>query len=155
VIRTLRSADIASGIFLAVIGAVTLGGSVLITSAAGARLHPRTLPIIIGIALVSGGTWMIFRAVSIKYEDKPVEWPDRQGSIRWAVALLMLAVYAYLMQILGFMLTSALFVTAFIWYFGRYKPWFAIAWGAATIAFIYALFIWLLKMELPTGFLPF
>lgn len=152
-IKNLRAADIASGIFLIIIGAITIAGAASIASSVGGIMHPRTLPMMIGVVLVAGGAWLIFRTFSKWYEDKPIEWPDRRGWIGWLVSLLIMVLYAALMQPLSFLLTSGLFVAAFIWYFGKYSVWFAAAWSVGTIVFVYALFIWLLSMELPAGLL--
>lgn len=154
-IKTLRAGDIASGIFLVVIGGVTLIAALQIRSSIGGMLHPATLPVILAVVLVVGGAWLIVRALSKSYTDKPIEWPDRVGWQNWGVALAMMALYAALMQPLGFLLTTLLFITAFIWYFGKYRTWVAFAWGLGTVLFIYVLFIWLLQMAFPSGILPF
>ena len=154
-LKTLRGGDIASGLFLIVIGAITLAASMTIAAGAGGRLHPRTLPVAIGALLVAGGAWLIVRARSKQYQDKTIDWPDRAGWRNWYAALALMALYAALMQALGFLLTTGVFVVTFIWYFGKYKIWVALAWGGGTVAFIYFLFIRLLQMEFPAGVLAF
>ncbi len=153
-LKNIRAGDIASGIFLIVVGAITIAGASSIVSSVGGKMHPRTLPMVLGIVLVGGGSWLIFHTFLKEYHNKPIEWPDRKGWLRWCVSLVMMALYGVLMQLLGFLLSSCLFVAAFIWYFGNYRIWFAIAWGVGTMIFIYALFVWLLSMELPAGLLP-
>lgn len=152
--KNLRAGDIASGIFLILLGAITVVGASRIVSAVGGKMHPRTLPMVLGVVLLAGGAWLIVRTFSHKYQDKPIQWPDRQGSVRWFASLAMIVLYGGLMQPLGFLVSSGLFVGGFVWYFGDYRIWFAIAWGVGTMAFIYALFIWLLSMEMPAGLLP-
>lgn len=154
-LKTLRGGDTASGIFLMLVGAITLAASMTIAEGAGGRLHPRTLPLTVGALLIIGGAWLIFYARMPQYRDKSVDWPDRAGWRRWGVALVMMSLYAALMQPLGFVLTTFIFVVAFIWYFGNFKPWVAFAWGFGTVAFIYLLFIRLLQMEFPAGILAF
>jgi putative tricarboxylic transport membrane protein len=154
-IKTLRAGDTASGVFLILIGGITLIAAMQIRSSIGGMLHPATLPVILGAMLVAGGGWLIFRARAKSYTDKPIEWPDRAGWRNWGVALAMMMLYAALMQPLGFLLTTLVFITAFIWYFGKYKTWVAFAWGLGTVLFIYVLFIWLLQMAFPSGILPF
>lgn len=154
-LKTLRGGDTAAGICLIVIGAIALAASTTIAAGAGGRLHPRTLPVAIGALLVIGGAWLMFYARAKQYRDKEIDWPDRAGWRMWSVALVMMALYAALMQPLGFVLTTFLFVVAFIWYFGKFKPWVALVWGFGTVAFIYVLFIWLLQMEFPAGVFAF
>ncbi len=150
-LKTLRGGDAASGIFLIIIGAITLAASMTIAEGAGGRLHPRTLPVAIGALLVIGGAWLIVYARRPQYRDKEIDWPDRAGWRNWGVALVMMALYAALMPVLGFILTTFIFVVAFIGYFGEFKFWVALAWGFGTVAFIYLLFIRLLQMEFPAG----
>jgi len=154
-IKTLRAGDIASGIFLVIIGGVTLIAALQIRSSIGGMLHPATLPVILAGLLVVGGGWLIVRARAKSYTDQPIDWPSREGWRNWGVALAMMMLYAALMQPLGFLLTTLLFITAFIWYFGKSKTWVAFAWGLGTVLFIYVLFIWLLQMAFPAGILPF
>lgn len=154
-LKTLRGGDTASGIFLLLLGALTLAASMTIAEGAGGRLHPRTLPITIGALFIIGGAWLIFYARTPQYRDKAIDWPDRAGWRRWGVALVMMFLYAALMQPLGFILTTFIFIVAFIWYFGNFKPWVALAWGFGTVAFIYLLFIRLLQMEFPAGIFTF
>lgn len=154
-LKTLRAGDGASGVFLIVVGAIALAASTTIAAGAGGRLHPRTLPIAIGALLVLGGAWLIVRARSKQYQDQAIDWPDRAGWRNWYAALALMALYAALMQALGFITTTFIFIAAFIWYFGKFKPWVALAWGFGTVAFIYLLFIRLLQMELPAGWLAF
>lgn len=154
-LKTLRGGDIVSGIFLIIVGVVALAASMTIMEGAGGRLHPRTLPMTIGALLVLGGAWLILYARTRQYRDKAIDWPDRAGWRNWAVALVMMILYAALMQPLGFVLTTFIFVVAFIWYFGKFKPWVALAWGFGTVAFIYLLFIRLLQMEFPAGIFSF
>jgi putative tricarboxylic transport membrane protein len=151
--KNLRAGDIVSGVFLIAVGSITLAGASNIVSAVGGKMHPRTLPMVLGIVLLAGGVWLIARTFSKEYQDKPIEWPPPGGGVRWFVSLSMMVIYAGMMQVLGFLLSSGLFVSGFVWYFGKHRAWFAIAWGVGTMVFIYALFIWLLSMELPAGLL--
>lgn len=154
-LKTLRGGDIVSGIFLILIGAITLAASTTIAAGAGGRLHPRTLPVAIGALLLCGGAWLIGHARAARYPDKAIDWPDRAGWRNWGVALAMMTLYAALMPLLGFIVTTFIFVAAFIGYFGRFKIWVALAWGLGTVAFIYLLFIRLLQMEFPAGLFSF
>ncbi len=52
---TQRSADVLSGIFLALVGAVVIVAALDIQSTFGERLPPRTLPLTLGLATVITG----------------------------------------------------------------------------------------------------
>ncbi len=154
-IKTLRAGDTAAGIFLSGVGVIALLASMQIASSMSGMLHPRTLPVILSILLILGGAWLVLRARAPQYTDKPIEWPDPAGWKRWGLALAFMASYALLMPGLGFLLTTFLFTTTFIAYFGKYKIWVAFAWGLGTVGFIYVLFVWLLQMDFPAGPFPF
>jgi putative tricarboxylic transport membrane protein len=87
--------------------------------------------------------------------DQTIEWPDRQGGRYWVIALLSIAAYIGFSPLLGFLLSTFLFVAGFIWYFGRYKPAFAAACALGTALFVYFLFVRVLQLTLPLGPLSF
>jgi putative tricarboxylic transport membrane protein len=146
-----RTGDTASGLFLILIGAITLGASSTIAKGAVGRLHPNILPVTLGVVLLIGGVWLIIRAQSKQNQDKVGEWPDPAGWRNWGIAFAMMALYAAIIQPLGFVFTTAVFITAFIWHFGKCKALIALAWGCGTAGFLYGLFIGLLQMNLPIG----
>ncbi|MEJ5358823.1 MAG: tripartite tricarboxylate transporter TctB family protein [Desulfobacterales bacterium] len=151
-----RSADIASGVFLAVLGGVVFAASTTIGEGAGGQLHPRTFPMILGAMLILGGGALAVRtALSRAGEARAVAWPDRKGRRLLFTALAGLCGYVLLSQLLGFLLSSLLFVPWFIRTFGRYGH--VLAWSCAVgvVAFLYFVFIRLLQLSLPTGPFPF
>ena len=155
-VRTKRSGNMAAGVFLALLGLLTFSASTQIAEGAGGQLHPRTFPLILGVLLFIGGLLLTLRAYgSGRGGDQIIEWPDRQGGKYWGVAFLSIAAYIGLSPLLGFLLSTFLFVAGFIWYFGRYKPVFAAAYAFGTVLFVYFLFVRLLQLTLPLGPLSF
>ncbi len=150
-----RSADIASGAFLALLGLVVVVASTTISEGAGGQLHPRTFPMILGAMLFLGGGALAARATRSKSgAEKPIAWPDRKGGRLLLIALGGLCGYVLLSQTIGFLLSSLLFVPWFIRTFGRYGHLLAWSCAAGVVAFLYFVFIRLLQLSLPTGPLP-
>jgi hypothetical protein len=156
VLRNKRSADIVSGLFLAALGLTAVWASAGISEGAGGHLHPRTFPFLLGVLLAVGGAGLALRAwLSRPGEDKPIAWPDSRGWKYLAIALGSLALYVALSGPLGFLISTFLFITGFIWYFGRYNPLVAAAYALGVVAFIYFVFVRLLQLMLPLGPLSF
>jgi len=152
VLGTRRSADIATGVFLAVLGLTAAAASTGIDEGAGGQLHPRTFPMMIGGLLAIGGAMLAIQAAAAKGGgDKTIAWPDRSGWKLLLVAMASLAVYVAISQTLGFIISSLIYVPWFIRYFGRYSH--RVAWSCALgiAAFIYLVFIRLLQLTLPIG----
>lgn len=152
--RTLRSAEIVSGIFFSILGLVILAGAMKIsanTGGMGNYLGPRTLPLSMGIILLVTGGGLALKTWFFKGQDPGVAWPDRTGARQVLVALAMLAVYVALMYPLGFPLSSLLFISAFTWYFGRYHVLYALSIGTVSAAVVYFLFIRFLELSFPVG----
>jgi hypothetical protein len=152
VLQTKRSGNIASGVFLAVLGSVAAWASLGIDEGAGGNLHPRTFPLLIGVCLLLGGGGLAAVSWASKAgADRRIEWPDRGGWKLWAIALVSLIAYVTLCGPLGFPICSFVYVLGFIWYFGHYSPLVAAAWALGVVAFVYFVFVRLLEMTLPMG----
>jgi len=153
--RTLRSADLTTGALLALLGAATLIATRGIKGMAGESLDPRTLPSLVGWALVLIGTGIV--ASAWRYRGAPigVHWPDRRGRQRLRVTAVALIGYAALIEPLGFPLITALFVAALAWYLGRYRVWTMLLLGAASGAVVYYVFMEFLGLNFPLGLIEY
>lgn len=149
--RTQRAADMVTGGVLAAVGVVAVLAALRIVGTAGERLHPRTLPYILGWTLLAGGVTLVVSAAKFRGPERVLEWPDRTGLGRVAVSLASLALYVLLLEPLGFPLATLLFVSFSIWFIGRYHPLAALGLGAASAAAVYVLFIRLLALPFPVG----
>jgi putative tricarboxylic transport membrane protein len=152
--KTRRSGNIASGAFLALLGLAAVWASTSIGEGAGGHLHPRTFPMLIGALLLAGGGALAASAAA-KAPGRPIDWPDARGWTLWLTALAALVLFVALAKPLGFLVCSFIFVAGFIWHFGRYRPAVALAWALGVTTFIYFVFIRLLDLTLPMGFLDF
>jgi putative tricarboxylic transport membrane protein len=153
---TRRSTDIAAGVFLAALGLTAVVTSTGIDAGAGGQLHPRTFPMILGALLVIGGALLAVRAAAAgSGGEKPIAWPDRRGWKLLTIAMAGLAAYVALSQVLGFIISTLIFVPWFIRTYGRYSR--LLAWSCAlgVAAFIYLVFVRLLQLTLPIGPLSF
>jgi putative tricarboxylic transport membrane protein len=150
-VRTQRSADIASGWFLALLGLVVIAAASQITGGMEERLPPRTLPYAIGVAILVTGAALAVRSWRSRGLDAPIKWPYREGAIRVLVSLGALAVYVALLSPLGMPIATALFIGFLIWYLGRTGLIYAGAVGLISGAAVFFVFIKLLELTLPAG----
>ncbi len=149
--RTQRSADMASGSVLALLGLVVVWAALRIQGSPDVRLDPRTLPLTLGWTILAVGASLFLRAWRFEGEDPPIKWPDRAGAMRVLVSLASLIAYLALLDPLGIPLSTLLFVTFLVWYLGRYGVVFAVALGLASGATVYVVFIRLLQLTFPVG----
>ena len=150
--KTQRSADIAAGCFLALLGLVTLYASTMITGGMEERLPPRTLPYVVGFLILFCGIGLAIKSWRFRGEDPEIKWPDREGIKIILVNLISLAFYIALMDPLGLPLSTFLYVSFSIWYLKRSKLFNAVLIGLIAGATSYYLFIHLLELSFPVGF---
>jgi putative tricarboxylic transport membrane protein len=151
IVRTQRSADLASGCFLALLGLVVIAAASQITGGMEERLPPRTLPYTTGVAVLVTGAALAVRSWRSREPDAPIKWPDREGSIRVLVSLGALAVYVAVLNPLGMPIATVLFIAFLVWYLGRTGLVYAALVGLASGATVFFLFIRLLELSLPAG----
>jgi hypothetical protein len=150
-LKTQRSADIASGGFLAFLGLVTLFAATKIKGGLEERLPPRTLPYVIGFIILISGVVLAIRSWRFRGEDPVIKWPARPGTLRILVTLVSLLIYIALMAPIGLPLSSFLFVSFLVWYLGRYRILYAVLIGFLSGFISYLLFIYLLELSFPVG----
>jgi putative tricarboxylic transport membrane protein len=148
---TQRSADIISGIFLAVVGAVVIVAALDIQSTFGERLPPRTLPLTLGLTTLITGALLSIRSYRYQGEDLTVDWPDREGWARLIVTFISLAIYLVLIEPLGVPIATLIFSTFLIWYLDR-KFVRSLAIGVITAVVIEVVFVRVLQLSFPAGF---
>jgi putative tricarboxylic transport membrane protein len=152
-VKTQRVADIAVGCLVALLGVFVLVASMSISTAVVHRLSPRTFPDVVGGLLVVCGLGLALKSWSIRGEDFAIAWPDAEGVRTVAATLALLAGYIALMNWLGLPLATFLYVTLAIWYLNRAKWLTASVIGLITGILSYYLFIQLLGLSFPAGFL--
>jgi putative tricarboxylic transport membrane protein len=149
--KSQRIGDMVSGVFLALLGLVVVLAAFQIKGAPDVRMHPRTLPLILGCIVGVAGAALAFRAWRYHGPVRIVPWPDRAGTLRVGVTMAALVVFLFLVEPLGMPLGSGLLVGFLVWYLGGYRPITAGLLGLATGGLIYAVFIRLLQLSFPIG----
>ena len=151
--KTQRSADIAVGCILTLLGIFVLFASTTIRAGVKGNLSPRTLPYIVGYLLFFCGIGLAVKSWRFRGEDIRLKWPDREGVTTILVNLISLACYVVLMNLLGLPLSTFFYVTFSIWYLNRSKWLTAIVIGLIFGVASYYVFIRLLALSFPEGFL--
>ena len=150
-LKTQRSADLACGCFLVLLGIVVLLAASQIRGGMEERLPPRTLPYIVGVTILSGGAFLALKSWRLGGKDVPLKWPDRGAMIRITVCLLAVVVFLLVMTPLGFPFSSGLYIAFSTWYLKRSALWTALISGAVTGVLSYYVFGKLLELSLPMG----
>ena len=146
-----RSADIITGVFLALVGAVVIVAAMDLKSTFGERLPPRTLPLTLGFTTLIAGALLSLRAYWYRGEELYVEWPDKEGWFRLLVTFVSLTAYLALIEPLGVAVASLLFSTFLIWYLDR-RFVRSICIGALVALVIQVIFVRILQLSFPAGF---
>ncbi len=149
--KTQRSADIASGCFLLILGIVVLIASSQIRGGMEERLPPRTLPYIVGTMIIISGAALGLKAWRSRRAGPVIEWPDRQGFLRILVSLIAVVLFIALMEPLGLPLSTGLYVSFAVWYLRRSRLLTSVLIGAITGVLSYFLFIKVLELSFPLG----
>jgi putative tricarboxylic transport membrane protein len=150
-LRSQRKCDIAAGTFIALLGAVVIVAASQIRGDVEERLPPRTLPYVVGFMTLAGGLALAVKSYRFRGEDPQIEWPEKDGWVRIAVNLLLLALFTALMDPLGMPITTGLYVAGAIWYMDRKRILAALLTGAGSAVAVYYLFIKLLGLTFPLG----
>ncbi len=151
--KTQKSADIASGFFIALLGLVVLLAARQITGGMEERLPPRTLPYVLGFTILIAGIILAIKSWRFHGEDPAIKWPDRAGMFRVLLILVSLAIYIALIDPLGMPISTALYVAFSVWYLwiGRHAILYAIITGILSGATVFYLFIRFLELSFPIG----
>lgn len=149
--RTLRAADLATGVFLTALAILALIASMQITGSAGERLHSRTVPVILSWMLLGGGIALTVGGWRYRGEPRRIDWPDSRGKRRILVTMAALIMYLALLEPVGLPLGTLFFVSFLVWYLGRYRFWLAALCGLATALVVLLVFIVFLGLTFPIG----
>lgn len=152
--RTQRSADRVLGTAAGLLGAGVLVSARDIERQAGAGLSPRAFPVVVALALLASGGVVAVAAWRRAEDGRTLDWPARDGLVRMVVVLAATAVYVACLLAAGFPLASLFLVTGLTAYLGRGGWPSAAAAGVGAALVLYAVFIRLLGLALPSGPLP-
>ena len=108
---------------------------------------------VVGFLLLLCGSGLAFKSWRIRGADFAIKWPDGEGVRTILVTLASVACYIILLNPLGLPLASFLYIAFSIWYLKRSKWLLAIVISLITAVISYYLFIRLLGLSFPAGFL--
>jgi hypothetical protein len=152
-VKTQRGADITVGCLVALLGSFVLFTSTWISVAGVHRLSPRTFPSTVGVLLLACGLALALKSWTLREEGPAIAWPDGEGVRTITVTLVFVASYIALMNLLGLPLATCLYLVLSIWHLNRSKWVTAVVTGLITGGISYYLFIRVLGLSFPAGFL--
>lgn len=141
--------DVPAGAAIIVTAALAVAGALGFPAAGGAVPGPAMFPIAIAALWAGFGVVLLvsgWRRVAVATEEPPA-WRGMAGLFG------LTAGYAVLMPWLGFIATSALFLTLAVRFLGYRHWWRAGAVALATSFVVFWLFAGLMKVPLPAGWL--
>ncbi|NYS62480.1 MULTISPECIES: tripartite tricarboxylate transporter TctB family protein [Vreelandella] len=109
---------------------------------------PDTFPKLLAVVLIISSLYMIVRP------DPDHAWPWSRTGIELIIAVVVLILYAMLLQPLGFIISTTLAVGTLCWRMGS-RPANAYITGAVSGVVVYFLFSFALDLALPLGLLSF
>ncbi len=107
---------------------------------------PETFPTILSVVLVAGSLYLMIRP------DPDAQWPIGKSALELVVSLLVLVVYAFLLEPLGFIVSTTLAVGTLSWRMGA-APKRAFVTGLVSAVVVFVLFNYGLSLSLPAGLL--
>lgn len=107
---------------------------------------PETFPTILSVILAGGSLYLMVKP------DPDASWPVGKSALELVIAVLVLVVYAYLLEPLGFIISTTLAVGALSWRMGA-APVRAFVTGLVSAVAVFVLFNYGLSLSLPAGLL--
>ena len=107
---------------------------------------PDTFPTILAVVLVAGSLYLMIKP------DPDARWPLGKSALELVVSLVVLVVYALLLEPLGFVIATTLAVGTLSWRMGA-APQRAFLTGLVSAVVVFVLFNYGLSLSLPAGLL--
>jgi putative tricarboxylic transport membrane protein len=114
---------------------------------------PRFLPIVVATLMLCLCAALLGKALLARGADEPVEFSS-VGLAKCAAGLMALVGYVLLLDRLGFLLSTFLFLVAVTPLFGRVPWWMWLGVPALVAAAAHVAFVVVLRLRLPAGLLP-
>lgn len=107
---------------------------------------PETFPTILSVVLVAGSLYLMIKP------DPDAQWPLGKSALELVISVVVLVVYAMVLEPLGFIIATTLAVGTLSWRMGA-APKRAFLTGLASAIVVFVLFNYGLSLSLPTGLL--
>jgi putative tricarboxylic transport membrane protein len=111
-------------------------------------MGPETFPTILSFILVIGSLYLMVKP------DQDTPWPWGKTALELLFSVIVLVIYALLLEPLGFVISTTLTVGALSWRMGA-APRSAFLTGLISAVVVYGLFNYGLSLSLPAGLLEF
>ncbi|WP_028671472.1 tripartite tricarboxylate transporter TctB family protein [Saccharospirillum impatiens] len=109
---------------------------------------PETFPTILAVILAGSSLYLMFKP------DPDANWPVGRTAGELVAAMVILVLYAFVLERLGFVIATTLAVGSLCWRMGA-KPKMAFLIGLISAVSVFLLFNNLLELSLPGGLLEF
>ncbi len=151
----MKRVDQISSAIILIIAAIYLFEASKLPIWKGTTLGPGLFPLILGMAMVAVHTLLFFKATASKGNISVPEdmVPPRTGVITLILIIGSLVAYTLLLEFLGFILSTFAFLAVLFIALEPTKKWKSFALAGAVVAVIYALFVLVLRMQVPRGLL--
>lgn len=107
---------------------------------------PETFPTILSVVLVAGSLYLMIKP------DPDAQWPLGKSALELVISVVVLVVYAMVLEPLGFIIATTLAVGTLSWRMGA-APKRAFLTGVASAIVVFVLFNYGLSLSLPAGLL--
>ena len=142
--------DIGTGIVLCILSVVIYLYAEQYSGRGVNKYGPNFFPQALSLLLFLSSVALIIQALRGK-ALKSLEVVDRSGFIRATVTLVIAIGYVFLMKVLGFYLSTVIFLFVVMTYLGQKKLWIRILVSILVASAVYGLFHYFLKIPLPEG----
>ncbi|MAA64340.1 MAG: tricarboxylic transporter [Alteromonadaceae bacterium] len=109
---------------------------------------PETFPTLLAVVLGLSSVYLILKP------DPDTKWPMGRTGAEILLSIVILALYAFLLEPLGFVISTTLAVSALCWRMGA-RPVSAFLTGLISAVVVFVLFNYALELSLPAGLLEF
>ncbi|GAA0486470.1 hypothetical protein Ade02nite_10260 [Paractinoplanes deccanensis] len=145
-----RQPDAASGLLGIV---MIVFGVVMLVDAAGLRgsddpVGPAAAPTVVGVLLGLLGASLV---LSARAALRTHAWKDLRRLWRLTAMVIALVAFAFLLPLLGYVVSSAALFTVAALLLGAPRPWRVVAYGWTLAALVFLVFDRLIGLSLPTG----
>lgn len=107
---------------------------------------PETFPTMLAIVLVVGSLYLMIKP------DADAQWPVGRSALELVISIIVLVVYALLLEPLGFIISTTLAVGVLSWRMGA-PPKGSFVTGLVSAVVVFGLFNYGLSLSLPNGLL--
>ncbi len=154
---TLKKIDQTSSLIILLIATLYLYENTKLLLWEGTTPGSGFFPMLLGIVLIVL-TILLFVKVTIAAKDDSLSrseglFPSKSGFLRLLYLIGVLIVYVLTLQLLGYVLSTLLFLCALFLAWDPKRPWSVVALTVVIVLCTYVLFVLLLEVRLPKGLL--